>query len=209
VADSGSGIAPDVLPRIFEPFFTTKPEGKGTGLGLATVFGIVRQHGGWIEVESEAGEGTLFRVFLPEISTAPSPAQARPEPPPPGRGSETILLAEDEAYVRSMVRTALERHGYRVLAVENGPAALVRWRENPQAIDLLLTDIVMPEGMSGYDLADHLRDQRPDLPIIFSSGYDPEMLAGRRRPDASSTFLRKPYDIARLLHAVRACLDRA
>jgi PAS domain S-box-containing protein len=208
VSDSGCGIPPDVLPRIFEPFFTTKPEGKGTGLGLATVFGIVRQHGGWIEVESEAGEGTLFRVHFPEVSPAPAGGPAKPEPPPPRRGTETILLAEDEAYVRSMVRTALERHGYRVLAVENGPTALARWRENPQAVDLLLTDIVMPEGMSGYDLAEILREQRPDLPIIFSSGYDPEMLAGRRRPDASATFLRKPYDIARLLHAVRACLDR-
>jgi len=209
VADSGTGIPPDILPRIFEPFFTTKPEGKGTGLGLATVFGIVRQHGGWIEVESEAGEGTRFRVFLPEIAAAAAPAQARGEPPAPGFGTETILLAEDEAYVRSMVRMALERQGYRVIAVENGPAALARWREDPAAIDLLLTDIVMPEGMSGYDLADTLREQRPGLPIIFSSGYDPEMLAGRRLPDASTTFLRKPYDVARLLRAVRTCLDRA
>ncbi|MBE2214527.1 MAG: PAS domain S-box protein [Opitutaceae bacterium] len=208
VSDSGCGIPPDVLPRIFEPFFTTKPEGKGTGLGLATVFGIVRQHGGWIEVQSEIGSGTLFRVLLPEVTAVPAGAVDRPELPPPQSGSETILLAEDEAYVRAMVRTALERQGYRVVAVENGPAALARWHEDPQAIDLLLTDIVMPEGMSGYDLADALREQRPDLPIIFSSGYDPEMLAGRRRPDASATFLRKPYDIARLLHAVRACLDR-
>ena len=208
VADSGTGIPPDVLPRIFEPFLTTKPEGKGTGLGLATVFGIVRQHNGWIEVESEAGEGTLFRVFFPEVSRTAAPATP-PEAPPPQRGSETILLAEDEAYVRSMVRTALERQGYRVIAVENGPAALARWRDNPQGIDLLLTDIVMPEGMTGYDLADTLRDDRPDLPIIFSSGYDPAMLAGRRRPAASALFLRKPYDIAGLLRAVRACLDRA
>lgn len=208
VADSGCGIAPDVLPHIFEPFFTTKPEGKGTGLGLATVFGIVRQHNGWIEVESEPGRGTDFRVYFPEIGTPVRGAPGRPASPAPERGSETILVAEDEAYVRSMVRIALERQGYRVILAENGPAAVAKWRELAGEIDLVLTDIVMPDGMTGYDLADLLRADRQDLPIIFSSGYDPEMLAGRRRPDASSTFLRKPYDIARLLHAVRGCLDR-
>lgn len=209
VADSGCGIAPDVLPRIFEPFFTTKPEGKGTGLGLATVFGIVRQHEGWIEVESQPGEGTLFRVYFPEVGTPAGASDAAAHAAPARRGSETVMLVEDEAYVRSMVRIALERQGYRVIAVENGPSALARWREDPQRFDLLLTDVVMPDGMTGYDLADAVREQRPDLPIIFSSGYDPEMLAGRRRPDGSSTFLRKPYDVSQLLHAVRACLDRA
>ncbi len=208
VSDSGCGIPLKVLPHIFEPFFTTKPEGKGTGLGLATVFGIVRQHSGWIEVESEPGRGTLFRVYFPEVGAPAKGTRGPLETPPPERGSETILLAEDEAYVRSMVRIALERQGYRVILAENGPAALARWREHAGEIDLVLTDIVMPDGMTGYDLADALRSERPDLPIIFSSGYDPEMLAGRRRPDASSTFLRKPYDITRLLHAVRGCLDR-
>ena len=207
VADSGCGIAPEILPRIFEPFFTTKAEGKGTGLGLATVFGIVRQHGGWIEVASEPGQGATFRVFFPEVGQAAVATAGPTKVASPQGGSETILLVEDEAYVRSMVRIALERQGYRVLVAENGPAALALWRENSQSIDLLLTDIVMPDGMTGYDVADTLLEQRPDLPIIFSSGYDPEMLAGRRRPDCNATFLRKPYDVARLLTAVRTCLD--
>ncbi len=207
VADNGCGIPPDVLPHIFEPFFTTKEAGKGTGLGLATVFGVVKQHEGWLEVESEPGRGTTFRIHLRACAPrAPSrPAEAA-EPEPRG-GSETILVVEDEEQVRRLTRLILEQHGYRVLEAPRADAALRIWDEQQGRIDLLLTDVVMPGGMSGPELAASLRERAPRLPVLFSSGYCAEM-AGRDlvlRP--GQTFLQKPATHQELLAMVRRALD--
>jgi signal transduction histidine kinase len=207
VIDTGCGIAPEHRPRLFEPFFTTKEVGKGTGLGLATVFGIVEQHTGWIEVESQAGTGTTFRIFLPRL---PQSVTALPQPPPPPAvrgGSETILVVEDEAAVRSLMCRLLERHGYRVFAAASGAAALAVWAEHRASIDLLVTDMVMPGGISGRELADRLRAERSSLKVILCSGYTDEMLG----PDSSLrdalSFLAKPFDHPAFLQRVRGCLD--
>jgi PAS domain S-box-containing protein len=205
VRDVGCGIAPDVLPRIFEPFFTTKKPGHGTGLGLATVFGIVEQHSGWTEVESEVGRGTTFRVFLPQ---APD-QQHRAEAAPPGvaAGGETILLVEDDAIVRSSVRKILAHYGYLVVEAATGLEALQRWDEVDGAIDLVLTDLVMPGGMDGRELASRLLSRRPHLRVIYASGYSPDY-AGRDLPlGKSEWFVAKPVTAERLLRMVRACLE--
>ena len=209
VSDTGTGIAPENLSRIFEPFFTTKAVGKGTGLGLATVYGIVKQHQGWIEVASQLGVGTTFRIFLP----ASDPPAAAPGPAPveskPRGGSETILLVEDDEAVRALTSRLLESFGYRVREAASGPKALELWRAEMAQIDLLLTDMVMPDGISGRELADQLLVQRPDLKIIFISGYSGDV-AGKdtsfiRR--TKSRFLQKPCHWRDLLQTVRQSLD--
>jgi PAS domain S-box-containing protein len=164
VADTGTGIPPDTLPKIFEPFFTTKEFGKGTGLGLATVYGIVQQHRGWISVDSEIGAGTRFHVHLPALDGVPlSTAVGLAEPQGTTGGGETILLVEDEAEVRAVARFALVRQGYHVLEAEHGAKALAVWAEHAAQIKLLLTDVVMPGGISGVDLAQRLREEQGDV----------------------------------------------
>ena len=206
VTDSGSGISPEHLSHIFEPFFTTKEVGKGTGLGLATVFGVVEQHQGWIEVEGNPGTGAAFHLFFPLV--APVAAPARPPPVESVRGAETILVAEDEPMVRSLIQAILERHGYQVHAVPSGTAALSVWQEHRDDIDLLITDTVMPGGISGIELAQRLRAERAGLKVIHISGYNDEMLAGdsrlRRR---RAHFLAKPFLLDVFLEQVRQCLD--
>jgi len=205
VRDVGCGIAPDVLPRIFEPFFTTKKPGRGTGLGLATVFGIIDQHAGWIEVESQLGRGTTFRVFLPEateprLRTASTPSGARD-------GGETILLVEDDAIVRASMHKILAHYGYLVVEATMGPEALQRWEEAEGKIDLVLTDLVMPGGMDGHELASRLMARRHDLRVIYASGYSPDF-AGRDLPlRQNERFLAKPVTAEKLLRTVRACLE--
>jgi CheY-like chemotaxis protein len=207
VIDTGCGIAPEYWPHLFEPFFTTKEVGKGTGLGLATVFGIVEQHAGWIEVESQAGTGTTFSIFLPRLPHSVM-AQAQPPPPPAVRGgSETILVVEDEAAVRSLMCRMLERHGYRVFAAESGAAALAVWREHRAIIDLLVTDMVMPGGIGGRELANHLRAEKPSLKVIHCSGYTDEMLGPDSPLRDARSFLAKPFDHPAFLRRVRDCLD--
>src|SRR5260370_37923703 len=177
VTDSGSGIAAEHLPRIFEPFFTTKEPGKGTGLGLATAYGIVKQHLGWIEVSSRADGGATFKVFLPAITPAPlQTALPAAEPPPPG-GTEQILLAEDDPAVRLLTRRILEAQGYRVWDAATAQEALDLWATRALQIQLLLTDIVMPGRLTGRELADQFRAQKPALKIIFMSGHNPEPIA--------------------------------
>jgi two-component system cell cycle sensor histidine kinase/response regulator CckA len=153
VADTGGGIPPEVLPRIFEPFFTTKKAGKGTGLGLATVHGIVKQHGGWITIKSEAGKGTAFRIYLPALKEGPAGQGMVAAPARLPGGKETILLVEDEAPLRLLMSNVLQRCGYTVIRAESGVAALKLWKESGQRVDLLFTDLVMPDGMSGFELA--------------------------------------------------------
>jgi len=212
VSDTGCGIPSQNLERIFEPFFTTKEVGRGTGLGLATVFGIVEQHHGWIEVASEVNQGTTFDVFLPAIQRTESP------PAPAGQhtfregGSETILLVEDELSVRTLARMVLERYGYHVLEASSAAEALRCWETRAGTIDLLLTDIVMPGGMSGRELGRQLTRQCPGLKVIYTSGYNPEMSnPDRQFPDETgiTDFLQKPYSVSDLALIVRRNLDKA
>ncbi len=207
VSDSGTGIAPEHLPRIFEPFFTTKDVGRGTGLGLATVFGIVEQHHGWIDVESAPGIGTTFHIYLPHVSSAGPSSARRAEGAAPG-GRETILLVEDEDSLRALARRILSGKGYRVLEAPCGNDALEVWRHYRDAIDLLFTDMVMPGGMTGRELAKRLLAERPGLRVLYSTGYIDEMPGADPGLRESADFLEKPYEAPRLLRAVRSCLDR-
>jgi PAS domain S-box-containing protein len=206
VADTGDGIPPGVLPHIFEPFFTTKEAGKGTGLGLATVFGIVKQHGGFIDVDTEAGRGATFRVYLPEVSVVSFAAAEAPRPKPRG-GTETILLAEDEEMVRRATRTVLARLGYTVLEASTGAEALTVWREHQRDVSLLVTDIVMPGGMTGCELAEHLLADKPGLKVIYTSGYNADTAGRELKLRAGENYVQKPIRPAELLEVVRATLD--
>ena len=207
IRDDGKGIAPEVLPHIFEPFFTTKDVGKGTGLGLATVHGIVEQHHGWIEVESAVGRGTAFHIYLPRLEGMP-PIKTGEEPVPQVcGGGETILLVEDDAALRTLAAHALEYYGYRVIAAASGLAALELWRLHRNTVALLLTDIIMPDGVSGSELAVQLRADQPGLKVLYMSGY-PGEVAGRGldlRP--GKNFLQKPFTPADIGQIVRDCLD--
>jgi CheY-like chemotaxis protein len=207
VRDTGKGIAPELLPRIFEPFFTTKDVGKGTGLGLATVHGIVEQHHGWIEVESAPGSGTTFHVYLPRLTvSAQIPASSPDARTVPG-GSETILLVEDEMALRLLAARVLERYGYRVITAANGVEARQIWERNKLAVDLLLTDIVMPQGISGRQLAEQLQAERPQLKVIYMSGY-PGDVAGRGLDLREGVnYLKKPFGLIALAEVVRRTLD--
>ncbi len=200
VADAGRGIPPEVQAHLFEPFYTTKPAGQGTGLGLSTVYGIVRQHGGFVEVESAPGRGTAFRVHLPVVrGEAASEDQPRAEPLP--RGHETVLLVEDEGAVREVARTVLDRLGYRVLAAANGEEALALEAGHPGPLDLLLTDVVLP-GPSGPEVAEAVRARRPGCRVLFMSGY-PERLASG---PAGVPFLAKPFSPETLARRIRDVL---
>ena len=212
VTDQGGGISVEHLPRIFDPFFTTKEPGKGTGLGLATVYGIIRQHEGWIEVDSESGKGSEFRVYLPISDETDSPSGTASGPVRCLAGRGTILLVEDEPALRAMAQSILERGGYEVVPASNGPSALKLWADCQGKFDLLFTDLVMPEGLSGGDLAMHLRGERADLPVLFTSGYSSDLPTGAAGAFAGSEvegFLTKPYNPEQLLKAVSECLDRA
>ncbi|KAB2965763.1 MAG: PAS domain S-box protein [Thermoanaerobaculia bacterium] len=206
VSDTGSGIAPEDLPHVFEPFFTTKKPGEGTGLGLATVFGIVEQHRGWIDVQSEPGRGTELRIFLPASSTAEGVIRETVRPPARG-GEETILLVEDDPAVRELAREILEQRGYRVLEAGSGAEALRVWPTVRDRVALLLTDLVMPEGVSGHQLAQRLRTDRPGLKVIYTSGYSAEIAGREFAPSSDEAFLQKPFSTAVLLETLRRCLD--
>ncbi|MEJ0089740.1 MAG: ATP-binding protein [Limisphaerales bacterium] len=209
VSDTGTGMDSATLAHLFEPFFTTKEIGKGTGLGLATVYGIVKQHDGWLEVASNLGQGTTFNVFFPAGNGMASPAD--PEITTTQSvigGNETILLVEDEPILREMARLILEGSGYRILEASSGRDALDVWKRRDAKIDLLLTDMVMPEGVSGMELAEKLLILDPGLKIIFTTGYtshefSPELLARTR-----AHFLQKPYVHTELTQTVRDCLDK-
>jgi PAS domain S-box-containing protein len=207
VEDNGCGISPTNLPRIFEPFFTTKDIGKGTGLGLAAVYGILKQHRGWIEVESELGKGSAFHVFLPEAAEESVSIEKKKVEEPVRGGSETILVVEDETPVRELVCKLLTGYGYHVLRAETGVKALDLWRHRKEKIDLLLTDLVMPDRLSGRELADELRADVPDLKVIFMSGHSPEVAGKDFALQPGLHYLQKPYDSKKLAASVRNCLD--
>lgn len=206
VADTGCGMDEATLQHIFEPFFTTKGPGKGTGLGLATVYGIAAQHKGWVEVQSEVGKGATFNVFFP-ATTKPLSESSPAEETAPVPGHETILLVEDEAGLRRVVRQVLSKLGYRVLEASHGREALNIWQQQSGNIDLLISDMVMPEGMTGLDLAEQLRKQQPTLKVIISSGYNPEMAGQTRSTVEGILYLQKPYQITALSKMIRRCLD--
>jgi two-component system cell cycle sensor histidine kinase/response regulator CckA len=207
VSDTGTGIPADVLPKIFEPFFTTKEVGKGTGLGLSTVYGIVKQSGGYIFAESPAGGGAAFTIYLPVHSlaaAAPTPTIAPKRASTEAWGSGTIVLVEDEAMVRAVAERALTRQGYTVLTADNGEAALELLATRDEAPDLLISDVVMPT-MDGPTMVGHARQRFPDLPILFMSGYAEEQL--RRSIDLPNVaFLPKPFSVAQLSEAAQEAM---
>ena len=208
VADTGCGIAPDNLRRIFDPFFTTKEVGKGTGLGLATVYGIVNQHQGWVEVESEPGKGAAFRVLLARSDAVEAGLAQDPSTRlPPRGGSEMILVVEDETPLRELVCQCLARSGYRILQAETGVKALELWAAHRNEIDLVLTDLVMPGRMNGRQLAERLQADRPGVKVLFTSGYSAEVVGKDFVLRPGLDYLQKPFQPQQLTAMVRACLD--
>ncbi len=206
VSDTGCGMSPDVMAQIFEPFFTTKAMGRGTGLGLATVHGIVKQSGGHIEVYSELGQGTTFKIYLPRVEGA---AESRPSSrPTPGRhqGHETLLLVEDEEIIRRVVRESLRMNGYTVLEAADGSQAIAICEERNQPLDLLITDVIMPL-MSGPELVRRVNRVRPDLAVLYISGYTDRALIHQGMREAGTAFLQKPFTPDTLARKVREVLD--
>jgi len=207
VSDTGTGMSDEVQSHLFEPFFTTKEKGKGTGLGLATVYGIVKQSGGYIWVYTEPGHGTTFKIYLPRVAGAPAQRASGPKASPVGAGTETVLLAEDEAAVRAVARHALERQGYTVLEASSGEAALDLAERHSGRIHLLLTDVIMP-GMNGRALALRLSELRPDLRVVYMSGYTEEAITRHGVLEPGLTYVQKPFTPEGLARKVREVLDR-
>ncbi|BAL92212.1 putative multi-sensor signal transduction histidine kinase [Actinoplanes missouriensis 431] len=206
VADTGTGIPPEVLERVFEPFYTTKPPGQGTGLGLATVYGIVTQAGGTADLRSTVGAGTVFTVLLPVTDEQPAaPAPAAP-PQQLKHGGETILLVEDEAALRAVTVRILTRNGYRVIPAGSGPEALHIAEDPESEFDLLLTDVVMPL-LHGNELAERIRRLRPGVPVVYMSGYAQPFITGSSTLDASTILITKPFTQTDLLQRLREALD--
>ncbi len=207
VTDTGCGMDAATLLHIYEPFFTTKPVGKGTGLGLATVHGIVQRHDGWIEVQSVLGAGTTFSVFLPASAVRAQSSASQKGGATVKGGKETVLLVEDNPGVRSLASAVLRRGGYRVMEAVDGHEALKRWAEQEGNVALLVTDMIMPEGMTGLELSERLCRQKPGLKVIIMSGYSPEAALGElpRRPGLA--YLSKPFELATFARTVRECLD--
>ena len=202
VTDTGSGMDEHTLEHIFEPFFTTKEQGKGTGLGLSTVYGIVKQNGGWVEVASQLGHGTTFRVYLPRVESACAASTEGSAAQPVSRVSGTVLLVEDQDEVRRLARTILKMHGFEVIEARNGMEADKLAGHHLGEIDLLLTDVVMP-GMSGRALCDRLRSVRPRLKVLFSSGYTADVIAHRGVLEPHVAYLPKPFTAQQLISKVR------
>jgi PAS domain S-box-containing protein len=205
ISDIGEGMDEKTLSHVFEPFFTTKPKGKGTGLGLSTVFGIVKQSGGEVSVQSQPGRGATFRIQFPRCEQEKS-AKPAPAPAAVPRGSETVLIAEDEAPVRALAERLLRRQGYAVLSAKDGAEALRAAQRHPGPVHLLLSDVVMP-GISGPELAERLSAQRPQTRVLYMSGYAEEAVLRRQVLDPGVAFLPKPFTRARLLRKVRETLD--
>jgi nitrogen-specific signal transduction histidine kinase/CheY-like chemotaxis protein len=206
VKDTGCGMDEDTLSKVFEPFFTTKEQGKGTGLGLSTVFGIVRQSQGTITVESRLGQGAVFRVYLPRIdgdvqpSSSPQPAARR------SHGAETVLLVEDDEQVRAVVRRILKSRGYQVIEAKDGGAALAAYERDPEGIDIVVTDLVIP-GFDGVTIASELQTRTPRVKVLYMSGYTEHTVLRRGVLEAGVNFIQKPFSGEELALMVRKVLD--
>jgi CheY-like chemotaxis protein len=207
VADSGTGMAPEVIEHAFEPFFTTKDVGRGTGLGLSMVYGFVKQSGGHVSIYSEIGHGTSIRLYLPRAS-GPAETQQAYSPVVDHKlaGCETILVVEDDKAVRTIATNILQGLGYAVREAEDGQTAL-GILQSPASIDLLFTDLIMPNGMSGQDLLRKAREHRPELRALFTSGYSEQFLKDRGSIEADVPVLGKPYRRQKLAVAIRDALD--
>jgi PAS domain S-box-containing protein len=206
VSDNGTGMSDDTRARIFDPFFTTKEKGKGTGLGLSTVYGIIKQSGGNIWVYSELNHGTTFKVYLPQLATATNKTEPEVVELAPSGGCETILLVEDEDVVRGLARKILEQSGYKVMAASRGAEAIRLCQQRTESIDLLLTDVVMPET-SGKEVADRVTELLPGLRVLFMSGYTDEAIVHHGVLDSNVEFIQKPFTPAALVRRVREVLD--
>ncbi len=205
VHDTGVGMDKETQARIFEPFFTTKEKGKGTGLGLSTVYGIIKQSGGYVLVQSEPRQGTTFRIYLPQVEEAAEPTGTARATQPENGGSETVLLVEDEESVRQLVRETLEAKGYRVIEAENGEVALQQLNELHEALDVLITDVVMP-GMSGRELAARLSATHPHTRVLYLSGYTEDAIVHEGVLEPGTAFLQKPFTLQMLSRKVREVL---
>jgi CheY-like chemotaxis protein len=211
VRDEGEGIAPEALPKIFEPFFTTKQDGQGSGLGLATVYGIIEQNGGWIEVESRVGIGSDFTFALPRTFEEPNPERAEPAATPASAGGEeTVLYVEDNDDLRRSVTALLQGLGYRVLAAADGPTALALFEDLGEAevVDLLVSDVVMPL-MSGGEVMQRIRERSPRTRILFVSGYTDGVMLAHGVDDGEYELLRKPFGTGVLARKIRQVLDQS
>jgi CheY-like chemotaxis protein len=206
VADNGCGMSKEVQAHIFEPFFTTKEPEKGTGLGLCTVYAIVKQSDGYLLVDSEIGRGTTFSVYLPHVEGSPELPTPAVEFASIPSGTETVLLVEDEDSLRTLVQGCLEKRGYTVVSASNGQEALNRAQRHQGTVHLLLTDVIMP-GMSGRELADSLKRARPDVTILYMSGYTHDLVTQQGILETGSELLQKPFSINSLLIRVRQTLD--
>jgi CheY-like chemotaxis protein len=207
VVDSGMGIDGETLAHIFEPFFTTKEVGKGTGLGLATVYGVVKQSEGYIWVDSELGKGASFQIFLPRVEEEKAtPPAIKDDDKEAANGSETVLLVEDSEPLRVLTQSFLESHGFEVMAAQDGEEALRMEAREPRNIDLLVTDVVMP-GMNGRVLAERLLSRQPKLKVLYISGYTDTFVAVHGVLERGMTLLHKPYTEDELIQKVRGMLD--
>jgi CheY-like chemotaxis protein len=208
VSDNGCGMGKDTLDNLFEPFFTTKEVGKGTGLGLATIYGIVKQNNGFINVYSEPDRGSTFRIYLPRLVTEENADKAVPEKNTVSGGTETILLVEDEPSILKMTRMMLERNGYSVLSAATPAEAIELAKAHADKIHLLMTDVVMPE-MNGRDLSGQITALYPGISLLFMSGYTADVIANQGMLDAKVAFIQKPFSMADMTEKVREVLDTA
>jgi CheY-like chemotaxis protein len=204
VSDTGMGMDKETQSRIFEPFFTTKEKGKGTGLGLSTVYGIVKQTGGYVMVQSEEKRGTTFQIYLPRAEGA-AEKHIAPVAPAASGGNETVLLVEDEESVRQLVRETLAARGYRVMEAENGESGIAAAARYDGKIDLVITDVVMP-GMGGRELVKQLAETRPNTKVLYLSGYTEDAIINEGSIESGAGFLQKPFTLQNLSRKVREVL---
>jgi two-component system, cell cycle sensor histidine kinase and response regulator CckA len=206
VSDTGAGMTEETIAQAFEPFFTTKSEGKGTGLGLYTVYGIVKQHKGWLTVKSKIDKGTSFALYFPALANSEIASISTTEPPLSG-GGETILLVEDEVALREMARTILTGFNYRIITAGCGPEAIEVWEKHKDEISMLFTDIVMPKGLSGIDIGEKFHQEKPSLRILYTSGYQLDAIPRSMKIRETGTFIPKPYIPSDLAKVIRQVLD--